>query len=192
MNASTYRDLFKCTQTKVIVCIVVSSLILTLVTYQKLYNVNETRPSRKKGNIPQHHGDALHLYRHLDQKIKEKEQKLKDLGIDPGIGHVNDDTSSISDANTKQKQALTTSTTTTTTTTTKKPTPKPTQKKEPQFPKYFDIDLDDSVLHDLQWIRDRMYYWKKGIAKHKEPKPTSGQYLTFWTDCGGFNNIRMG
>lgn len=41
-----------------------------------------------------------------------------------------------------------------------------------------------------------MYYWKKGIAKH-EGKPSkqekrTGKYLTFWSDCGGFNNIRMG
>ena len=49
-------------------------------------------------------------------------------------------------------------------------------------------------MHDLDWIRDRMYYWKKGIAKHanKQPKIATDQYLTFWSDCGGFNNIRMG
>ena len=49
-------------------------------------------------------------------------------------------------------------------------------------------------MHNLEWIRDRMLYWKRGIAKHEGsgPKAHSGQYMTFWSDCGGFNNIRMG
>ncbi|ETO27471.1 hypothetical protein RFI_09661 [Reticulomyxa filosa] len=48
----------------------------------------------------------------------------------------------------------------------------------------------------------RLQYWKPGIAKHKrkhdgeksnnasENEPRT-KYMTFWTDCGGFNNIRM-
>lgn len=57
-----------------------------------------------------------------------------------------------------------------------------------------DTHEEDKTLHDLEWVRDRMYYWKKGVAKHEglPDKEPNGQYLTFWSDCGGFNNIRMG
>ena len=56
-----------------------------------------------------------------------------------------------------------------------------------------DTKENDDTLHDLEWIRNRMSYWKQGIAKHARsgPKAHSGQYMTFWNDCGGFNNIRM-
>ena len=42
---------------------------------------------------------------------------------------------------------------------------------------------------------ERIEYWKAGtnvhISKDLGEKKSNGTYLTFWTDCGGFNNIRM-
>merc|ERR1719295_683914 len=78
---------------------------------------------------------------------------------------------------------------------TDKPSAKPTEKKkEGKAVDRFDTNEEDNTLHNLEWIRDRMLYWKRGIAKHEGsgPKAHSGQYMTFWSDCGGFNNIRMG
>lgn len=132
-------NLFQCTQTKAIACIIIAWLILTIITYQKIFNVDTKRESRKKGAIPAHHTDALGLYKHLSDKIKEKEETLKKMGIDitdlhliDKLNKLKDDTSQIVDDPLKQflskKKESTTKppTTTTTTTTTKPPTPAPT------------------------------------------------------------------
>lgn len=145
----------KCTQTKAIVSIIFAWIILTFITYQKIYNVDSTRSSRKKGAIPQHHGDALSLYKHLEEKIKDQEAKLKEAGIDISDLHLLDkiesfkgDVSKISNplgvfqqikAKVSTSSSTSTTTTTTTTTTTKKPTQSPTNKPTEKAKKYYGI-----------------------------------------------------
>ena len=122
LSNHTQSSIFACTQTKAALCIIIAWLILTFITYQKIYNVDVSRSSRKKGAIPQHHSDALNLYNHLQSKIKEEEEKLANLGID---------VNNLQNANTPKPTTSTTTTTTpkpTTSTTTKKPTAKPTEK----------------------------------------------------------------
>eukprot|EP00493_Phyllostaurus_siculus_P022756 UN23090 len=56
------------------------------------------------------------------------------------------------------------------------------------------VDVESSA-YDYDAILDRMFYWKKGIALHHGQKKSEGgstKYVLFDTDCGGFNNIRMG
>ena len=133
--SSNHSALFECTQTKAIVIILISWILLTVFVYSQIRsNDGTTRVNRKQGVIPQHHGDALNLYGHLSDKIKEQEKKLSDLGID-----VNNLPVDISDPlkipPDKQKQT----TTTTTTTTTKKPPPKPVEEKLKYFGTHFTI-----------------------------------------------------
>jgi len=185
-----------CSANKVIALVLISWLILTAFTYYKVYHVSAPSSTPNSAQIPQIHGDALQLYKHLSEKIKHKEASLEQMGIDLkaisnlkeklNVNHISE---VIEHANKLKQQTPSPTpkptTTTTTTTTTKKPD---------DFPKYFDTNKEDSTLHDIEWIRDRMYYWKKGVEKHqnKAARQPSGQYMTFWSDCGGFNNIRMG
>ena len=51
-----------------------------------------------------------------------------------------------------------------------------------------EVGVATTWYHDRQRVLERMRYWHEPLVE----QPTSQQYLTFWPDCGGFNNIRMG
>ena len=83
----------------------------------------------------------------------------------------------------------TSTTSTSTTATTKKSLP---LKKKKVSLQYLESDITDMESHDREYIEKQLKYWTKGISKHNgKEKPKYNQYMTFWTDCGGFNNIRM-
>ena len=152
-NNNNNNSLFKCTQTRAIVSIIFAWIILTFITYQKIYNVDSTRSSRKKGAIPQHHGEALNLYKHLEQKIKAQEEKLKEAGIDISDLHLLEkienfkgDVNKISDPlqlfeSLKGKLSTSSSSSSSSSSTTKKPTQSPTNKptEKEKTDKYYGI-----------------------------------------------------
>jgi len=48
---------------------------------------------------------------------------------------------------------------------------------------------------DYNFVKKLFFYWDEGIALHRgqpKPEPEDTKYVLFDTDCGGFNNIRMG
>lgn len=52
--------------------------------------------------------------------------------------------------------------------------------------------LPAEAAHDYSYVLRRMRYWRGPAEGDGRAKPPTNRYVTFNTDCGGFNNIRMG
>jgi hypothetical protein len=60
---------------------------------------------------------------------------------------------------------------------------------------FFESPKEEEKPHDYDYVVKKLKYYQTGIEKHqgqKKEEQTDTKYLLFDTDCGGFNNIRMG